>query len=257
MSMGPLVEIPPGYCFIPSCGQKQTPTSSISHSRTTSTTIIFGPTFTASVAHSKRSATEASVEPIIGTHSFSGFPTDAPVPVGAGPICIVYCEWARMQNSGKTHATTQTPDPSPSLMPAIRPTSDSMTTSTMMSVSKSTIDISVSPILSLVIPTPSPSLTISPPPIISVATDSPRFTCPPVSHKPNTASITGFALAGLFGLAVLLGLAWLITRQIRRVKAKLNKRTMGVHRDLEREIHERNGGRGIPEMGRSGEDGVV
>ncbi|KAL8704546.1 MAG: hypothetical protein Q9201_002281 [Fulgogasparrea decipioides] len=230
--------------------------TSLSQSRTTSTTTIFGPTFTASVAHSKRSATEAGVVPIIGTRSFSGFPTDAPVPVGAGPICIVYCEWARMQNSGKTYATNHTPNPSPGLMPAIRPTSDSMTTSTMISVSKSTIDMSVSTTLSSMISTTSPSLTTSPPLIVSIPTDSPFLAPPPALHRPSAGRITGFALAGLFGLAVLLGLAWLITRQIRKVKAKLNKRTMGVHRDLEREIHERDGGRGIPEMGRSGGRGL-
>lgn len=72
---------------------------------------------------------------------------------------------------------------------------------------------------------------------------------PPPQLKPHTGRIVGFAVSGLVGLTFLLGAAWLMTRQIRRMKAKLNPHTMGVHRDREREIFDNDGGKGIPELG--------
>ncbi|KAL8937222.1 MAG: hypothetical protein Q9216_004531, partial [Gyalolechia sp. 2 TL-2023] len=133
LSLAPLVEIPPGYCFLPSCDAEpasiptSSPTPIITNSLTTSTTTIFGPTFTAPapVPLSKRSAA-ASIIPMLGSERMQAFPTDHPVQVGDGPICIVLCEWARVQQAGSGDLRPEAP---------LRPISDdaTMMTSTMVS----------------------------------------------------------------------------------------------------------------------------
>ena len=226
MSSSFLVKIPPGYCFLPTClpphfstatttSTVPQPTTSSSHARstTTSTTTIYGPTFTATGPLPTNSKRSVAPIPELGAHSFQAFPTDAPIQVGNGPICIVFCEWALVQ---------------PDLMPALRPISDGTSTTTMMSVRKSTMTAGESSL-----PTTFPD---------------------PHHHQnhhpqPTPGQFLGFVVGGIIGLALLLGMAWLITRQIRRVKSKLNKHTQGVHRDLEREIYERDGGKGVPEIG--------
>ncbi|KAL8827611.1 MAG: hypothetical protein Q9170_006949 [Blastenia crenularia] len=259
MASNPLVEIPPGYCFLPSCNTKPTSTSTSStttHSRslTTSTTTIFGPTFTATApTHSKRAA---SAVPMLGTHSYQAFPTDRPVQVGNGPICIVSCEWARLHwvDIVGEMGDFDSPPPHSSPMPALRPISDEMTTSTTISMHKPTttaaepsmvtsarMSVSKSVMLASESGT-STFLTPTSPPIVS-ATPSPHHGGPPA------ARVVGLTVVGIASLALLLGVAWIITRKIRRVKAKLNVRTKGVHRDREREIYENDGGRGIPEFG--------
>ncbi|KAL9584363.1 MAG: hypothetical protein Q9203_004684, partial [Teloschistes exilis] len=209
MQYGPLVEIPPGYCFIPSCGHDPNPTSartttstatpSPSHSRTTSTTTIFGPTIIASTSTLHKRSTNPTptsapaneAKPMIGAHAFAGFPTDAAIPVGAGRICIVRCEWAKLQNSG----------------------GESVSVSTMMSVSKSTMDMSISPTSS---PSPSTITTI----VGTVTLELPGPTLSPVpsnQQRPFSAGeVTGTVFAGLGGLALLFAGAWLVTRKIRQ-----------------------------------------
>ncbi|KAL8663890.1 MAG: hypothetical protein Q9202_003439 [Teloschistes flavicans] len=245
MQYGPLVEIPPGYCFIPSCGQEPNPTSkrtttstvtpSPSQSRTTSTTTIFGPTITASTpTHHKRSASPTHApaneeKPMEGTHAFAGFPTDAAIPVGAGPICIVQCQWVREQNANG-EATA----------------SERMSASTMMSVSRSTMDISI-PTTSA--PSPTTRTTI----IGSITLELPKPTLPPSSSNqhphPSAGQVTGIVFGSLASLALLLAGAWLIMRKIRQVRARLNKHNQGVHRDWERGVWEAQGGDGVPELG--------
>ncbi|KAI4247773.1 MAG: hypothetical protein L6R40_001359 [Gallowayella cf. fulva] len=235
MSYGPFVPVPPGYCFIPSCPAKLSTPSSTSQTRslTTSTTTIIGPTITASFHQSKRSAAnDDDVKPMLGTHSFAAFPTDAAVPVGAGPICIVYCDWAKMQNAGET------------FRPAIRPAS--VMKSTMMSVSRATMTADApSSSSSLSLQTSSTSITFS----SAQPTSSPLLQSYHRPNRPSAGEITGIVITGLAGLALLAVVAWLITRKIRNVRAKLNKHNQGVHRDREREIYERDGGKGVPEMG--------
>ncbi|KAI4171436.1 MAG: hypothetical protein LQ343_004292 [Gyalolechia ehrenbergii] len=190
------------------------------------------------------------------------FPTDHPIKVGNGPICLVLCEWARTQ-SGET-GTNPNPDPKP----ALRPISDGITTSTMVSVRRSTMtapeeegirtsDIVASILKSVTeVPGPGPKTTTGPFPSSS---SSPTFspTHSPISfpqhhRRPPASQISIFVIGGIVGLALLLGAAWLITRQIRRVKARLNVHTQGVHRDREREVFENEGGKGVPELGRRG-----
>ncbi|KAL8798366.1 MAG: hypothetical protein Q9182_006730 [Xanthomendoza sp. 2 TL-2023] len=216
MSYGPFVSIPPGYCFIPSCPAKPNTPSSTSvptRSLTTSTTTIIGPTITASLPHSKRAAaTDNGVKAMLGTQPFAAFPTDAAIPIGPGPICIVHCDWAKMQNNGET------------FRPAIRPTSiDEITTSTIMTLSKATLTISST--------LPSPTQT-------------------PHHHLSPAPKTTTIILASIASLALLLTAAYLLTRKIRSLRAKLNPRNQGVQRDREREIFEQEGGgKGVPEMG--------
>ncbi|KAL8802999.1 MAG: hypothetical protein Q9200_006388 [Gallowayella weberi] len=156
---------------------------------------------------------------MLGTQPFAAFPTDAAIPVGPGPICIVYCDWAKMQNTGET------------FRPAIRPTGlAEMTTSTMMTLSKATL---TAPDISSTLPSSTATTTI------------------PTNHRPTRLSnseTAGIAIASTSALALLLT-AWLLTRKIRNVRAKLNTRNQGVARDREREIYEQGGGKGVPEIG--------
>ncbi|KAL8683231.1 MAG: hypothetical protein Q9224_006704 [Gallowayella concinna] len=234
MSYGPFVSIPPGYCFIPSCPAKpNAPSSTSIHtvSFTTSTTTIIGPTITTPLHHSKRTpATDDDVRPVLGTQPFGAFPTDAAIPVGPGPICIVHCDWAKMQNAGETL-----------FRPAIRPTSVDemmMTTSTMMTVSKATMTVDDDDVTS----TSSSSTTRT---SAQPTSSSPPF--PP--HRLSAADTAGIIVCGLAGLALLLVAIWFIVRKIRNVRARLNQRNQGVLRDREREIYEQDGGKGIPEIG--------
>ncbi|KAL8985194.1 MAG: hypothetical protein Q9177_004497 [Variospora cf. flavescens] len=249
MSYGPLVEIPSGYCFIPSCDPKPTSSSyssssssssSSSRSLTTSTTTVYGPTFTAAASPTltKRSATVHSVVAMLGTHSLQTFPTDLPVQVGSGPVCIVFCEWARLQNEDLER------HPMRPLRPIM--SEGMMTTSTMMSVHKSTI---TGEMASMSMTTQSMPLAIS-----SAATHSPSPSTQQQHklHAHPTTHIVAFVFSGLLGLALLLAIAWLVTRQIRKIKARLNPHTMGVHRDRARELYEQDGGKGVPEMGARG-----
>ncbi|KAL8730752.1 MAG: hypothetical protein Q9166_003822 [cf. Caloplaca sp. 2 TL-2023] len=238
-SFGPLVSIPPGYCFIPSCPQKPTATpSSNIPTLTTSTTTIIGPTITASLHHNSKRSND--VKPMLGTHSFAAFPTDAAIPIGDGPICIVFCEWAKMMNGEET------------MRPAIRPTSVEVVRSTMMIVSKATMTMDVSSTLTSSSKETLPSAT----PIMWTSTAVTRASIPtsmPSSshhqHRLSAGGIAGITVAGVAGLALIFVVAWLITHKVRQVKAKLNKHTQGVHRDHEREVYELGGGKGIPEMG--------
>ncbi|KAL8653839.1 MAG: hypothetical protein Q9210_001869 [Variospora velana] len=244
MSYRPLVEIPSGYCFIPSCDPKPTSSStssssssfSSSRSLTTSTTTVYGPTFTAAASPtlSKRSASVPSVVAMLGTHSLQAFPTDRPVQVGSGPVCIVFCEWARLQSGDLDR-------PMRPLRPIISDGEEGMmTTSTMVSMHKSTITGEMAPM----------SMTQSMPLALSSATPSPSKQ---QQHKPHpTTHIIAFVFTGLLAFALLLAIVWLVTRQIRKIKARLNPHTMGVHRDRARELYEQDGGKGIPEMGTRG-----
>ncbi|KAI4114569.1 MAG: hypothetical protein LQ345_004670 [Seirophora villosa] len=243
MSYGPLIEIPEGYCFIPSC-DRSTSSTSRSPMTSTSTTTIFGPTFTASAPSpilSKRSASVPNVVPMLGTHSLQAFPTDLPVQVGDGPVCIVFCDWARLQNEEFENR------PLRAISEAMKKTTGSSTTmsvlkSTMMSVHRSTITSST-PTTTQQSPAMSFAAAAS-----SASAPTPTAT-PSQQHSHPASHIVGFAASGVLGLALLLGAAWLITRWIRKVRAKLNPHTMGVHRDRAREIWEEDGGKGIPEMG--------
>ncbi|KAI4257264.1 MAG: hypothetical protein L6R35_007491, partial [Caloplaca aegaea] len=167
----------------------------------------------------------------------AAFPTDLPVQVGSGPVCIVFCGWARLQNEDLERRP----------MRPLRPimSEGMMTTSTMMSVYKSTITGQVANPMSM---TQSIPLAMS-----SAATPSPSTQ--QQQHKPQshpTTHIIAFVFSGLLGLALLLAIAWLVTRHIRKIKARLNPHTMGVHRDRARELYEQDGGKGIPEMGARG-----
>lgn len=92
---------------------------------------------------------------------------------------------------------------------------------------------------------------LSPPPSSPSISPSlaPSATPPITQHPHHSQKLSIFIASGVLGLALLLGCAWLITRQIRKVRAKLNPHTQGVHRDREREVWEMEGGRGVPEMG--------
>ncbi|KAL8714748.1 MAG: hypothetical protein Q9220_001261 [cf. Caloplaca sp. 1 TL-2023] len=257
MSNSLLISIPPGYCFLPSCTSHPVSTSitistltpsptpsslstttkpetststhissttillpsppssstspSPSQSRTTSTTTIFGPTFTRHApphSLSKRASASPSILssliPEIGTHPFVSFPTNAPVQVGAGPVCIVHCDWARMYMPGFSSNT-----------------SSPLTTSTSI-VTTSTLTSTIS--------------TLSSTPL------------PQQSHShPQTIRVVGFTTIGVASAALVAVAVWLITRKVRQVRARLNQHTMGVHRDLEREEWEMQGGVGVPE----------
>ncbi|KAL9009869.1 MAG: hypothetical protein Q9173_005143 [Seirophora scorigena] len=247
MSYGPLVEIPEGYCFIPSCDRKQTSSSSPSRSlsTSTSTTTIYGPTFTATAPSpilSKRSASVPNVVPMLGTHSLQAFPTDLPVQVGDSPVCIVFCDWARLQNEEFENR------PLRPISEGMKKTTSSSTTmsvleSTMISVHRSTMTGSTTAMAQKSPQLPAVSAAAAFSPSAAAATATPSQQHHPAGH------IVAFAVGGLIGLVLLLGAAWLIARQIRKVKAKLNPHTMGVHRDRAREIWEEDGGKGIPEIG--------
>ncbi|KAI4187660.1 MAG: hypothetical protein LQ348_004057 [Seirophora lacunosa] len=247
MSYGPLIEIPEGYCFIPSC-EPSTSSPSRSPTTSTSTTTIFGPTFTATAPSpilSKRSASVPNVVPMLGTHSLQAFPTDLPVQVGDGPVCIVFCDWARLQNEEFENRPLQ------AISEAMKKTTSSSSSatmsvlkSTMMSVHRSTITGST-PTTTQQSPAMSFAAAAS-----SASTPTATATATPSQQHSHPAShIVGFAVSGVLNLALLLGAAWLVTRWIRKVRAKLNPHTMGVHRDRAREIWEEDGGKGIPEMG--------
>ncbi|KAL8964356.1 MAG: hypothetical protein Q9183_004509 [Haloplaca sp. 2 TL-2023] len=251
MSNKQLVPIPPGYCFIPSCQSTTSTSSSSSRSRTTSTTTIFGPTVTAPVPNEKRSLDTVIAK--LGTETFNNFPTDAPVVVGEGPVCIVFCEWAeRQQNSDEDDSSEL--ESVTDLTPPIRPTAgDTMAMRVTITsiISSTTIHLPGPAPTKPYASTPLPTQTLG---YISTPTATPS------SHaqKFSSAEIAGIVVSALAGLALVLAVAWLITRKVRQVKARLNIRMRGVHRDLEREIYAMENGIGVPEMGKhvTGEEGI-
>ncbi|KAL8872186.1 MAG: hypothetical protein Q9174_002139 [Haloplaca sp. 1 TL-2023] len=242
MSYKQRVTIPQGYCFVPSCQS----TISSSRSATTSTTTVFGPTLTAPVPKQKRSADDTVVAKL-GTDTFdNNFPTDAPVVVGKGPVCIVFCEWAERQERGEDDDDDNKPQSKTDLTSSSSSTTgDTMATTTISTIIGS-ITLTLPPGHTPTKPFPHQTLGY-------MTTPTPGATPSPSASKTDKlspVSIFGIATGVLAGLALVLGVAWLITRKVRQVKAKLNVHNRGVHRDFEREVYAMENGVGVPEMGK-------
>ncbi|KAL9037249.1 MAG: hypothetical protein Q9214_005783, partial [Letrouitia sp. 1 TL-2023] len=106
--------------------------------------------------------------------------------------------------------------------------------------------------VSQVVPT-TVTITPTPPPPASAASSKP---IPHRTSQHGSLSPPAVALAvigSMLGLLLLLGVAWLITREVRKWKARRNERTQGVHlrtewqmeqieRDMEMQRREREGG---------------